>query len=182
MEELLKKLGFTDEQIQKIIGGMKENKIYTTKEEKIEERYSKLKEQKTALDEQIKTTNATIEDLKKNNKDNETLQTKVGEYESKVSEYEKQIQNMQFNYAVDGALKGANVKNIKAVKALLNMENVKLDGENILGLTDQLETLKESDSYLFGTTISGNEPEDGKSNPSPQDATDLRGALAQKYQ
>lgn len=182
MEELLKKLGFTDEQIQKITGGMKENKIYTTKEEKIEERYDKLKEQKAALDEQIKTANATIEDLKKNNKDNETLQTKVGEYESKVSEYEKQIQNMQFNYAVDGALKGANVKNIKAVKALLNMENIKLDGENILGLTDQLETLKESDSYLFGTTISGNEPEDGKSNPSPQEATDLRGALAQKYQ
>ena len=182
MEELLKKLGFTDEQIQKITGGTKENKIYTTKEEKIEERYDKLKEQKAALDEQIKTANATIEDLKKNNKDNETLQTKVGEYESKVSEYEKQIQNMQFNYAVDGALKGANVKNIKAVKALLNMENIKLDGENILGLTDQLETLKESDSYLFGTTISGNEPEDGKSNPSPQEATDLRGALAQKYQ
>ncbi|EPY2290981.1 phage scaffolding protein [Clostridium sporogenes] len=182
MEELLKKLGYTDEQIQKIIGGMKENKIYTTTEEKIEERYNKLKEQKVALDEQIKTANATIEDLKKNNTDNQTLQSKIGEYESKVSGYEKQIQDMQFNYAIDGALKGANVKNIKAVKALLNMENVKLDGENILGLTDQLETLKESDSYLFWTTISGNEPEDGKSNPSPQEATDLRGALAQKYQ
>lgn len=182
MEELLKKLGYTDEQIQKIIGGMKENKIYTTTEEKIEERYNKLKEQKVALDQQIKTANATIEDLKKNNTDNETLQSKIGEYESKVSDYEKQIQDMQFNYAIDGALKGANVKNIKAVKALLNMENVKLDGENILGLTDQLETLKESDSYLFGTTIYGNEPEDGKSNPSPQEATDLRGALAQKYQ
>ncbi|NFC87506.1 scaffolding protein [Clostridium botulinum] len=182
MEELLKKLGFTDEQIQKIIGGMKENKIYTTKEEKIEERYNKLKEQKVAVDEQIKTANATINDLKRNNTDNETLQTKVSEYETKVSDYEKKISDMQFNYAVDGALKGANVKNIKAVKALLNMENIKLDGENILGLTDQLETLKESDSYLFGTTISGNEPEDGKSNPSPQEATDLRGALAQKYQ
>ena len=182
MEELLKKLGYTDEQIQKIIGGMKENKIYTTTEEKIEERYNKLKEQKVALDEQIKTANATIEDRKKNNTDNQTLQSKIGEYESKVSGYEKQIQDMQFNYAIDGALKGANVKNIKAVKALLNMENVKLDGENILGLTDQLETLKESDSYLFWTTISGNEPEDGKSNPSPQEATDLRGALAQKYQ
>ncbi|MCS4448643.1 phage scaffolding protein, partial [Clostridium botulinum] len=117
MEELLKKLGFTDEQIQKIIGGMKENKIYTTKEQKIEERYSKLKDQKTALDEQIKTANATIEDLKKNNKDNETLQTKVGEYESKVSEYEKQIQDMQFNYTLEGALKSANVRNTKAVKA-----------------------------------------------------------------
>ncbi|MCS4446763.1 phage scaffolding protein, partial [Clostridium botulinum] len=81
-----------------------------------------------------------------------------------------------------GALKSANVRNTKAVKALLNMDNVKLDGENILGLTDQLETLKGSDSYLFETTVSGNEPEDGKSNPTPQDTTDLRSALAQKYQ
>ena len=182
MEELLKKLGYTDEQIQKIIGGMKENKIYTTTEEKIEERYNKLKEQKVALDEQIKTANATIEDLKKNNTDNETLQSKIGEYESKVSDYEKQIQDMQFNYAVDGALKGANVRNTKAIKALLNMDNVKLDGENILGLTEQLETLKKSDAYLFETTVTGNDPTDGKSNPTPQDTTDLRSALAQRYQ
>ncbi|MCW6112447.1 phage scaffolding protein [Clostridium sporogenes] len=182
MEELLKRLGYTDEQIQKIIGGMKENKIYTTTEEKIEERYNKLKEQKVALDEQIKTANATIEDLKKNNTDNETLQSKIGEYESKVSDYEKQIQDMQFNYAIDGALKNANVKNTKAVKALLNLQNVKLDGESIMGLNDQLEALKKSDSYLFDATISGNEPGDGKSNPSPQEATDLRSALAQKYQ
>ncbi|MBE6058232.1 phage scaffolding protein [Clostridium sp.] len=182
MEELLKKLGYTDEQIQKIIGGMKENKIYTTTEEKIEERYNKLKEQKVALDEQIKTANVTIEDLKKNNTDNETLQSKIGEYESKVSDYEKQIQDMQFNYAVDGALKGANVRNTKAIKALLNMDNVKLDGENILGLTEQLETLKKSDAYLFETTVTGNEPTDGNSNPTPQDTTDLRSALAQKYQ
>ncbi|WP_050491649.1 phage scaffolding protein [Clostridium botulinum] len=182
MEELLKKLEFTDEQIQKIIGGMKENKIYTTKEEKIEERYDKLKEQKAALDEQIKTANATINDLKKNNTDNEELQTKVTDYETKVSKYEKQIQDMQFNYAIDGALKGANVRNTKAIKALLNMDNVKLDGENILGLTEQLESLKESDSYLFETTVIGNDPTDGKSNPTPQDTTDLRSALAQKYQ
>ncbi|SHI90254.1 Phage minor structural protein GP20 [Clostridium amylolyticum] len=182
MEELLKKLGYTDEQIQKIIGGMKENKIFTTTEEKIEERYNKLKEQKAALDEQINTANATIEDLKKNNTDNNTLQTKVKEYEDKVSDYEKKISDMQFNYAVDGALKGANVKNIKAVKALLNMENVKLDGENIIGLSDQVEALKKSDTYLFETTVSGNEPRDGKNNPTPQEATDLRSALAQKYQ
>ncbi|MEW8955769.1 phage scaffolding protein [Clostridium sp.] len=135
-----------------------------------------------ALNEQLKTANTTIEDLKKNNTDNETLQSKIGEYETKVTDYEKQIQNMQFNYAVDGALKSANVRNAKAIKALLNMENVKLDGENILGLTDQLEALKKSDSYLFDTTVTGSDPTDGKSNPAPQDTTDLRSALAQKYQ
>lgn len=102
-----------------------------------------------ALDEQLKNANTTITDLKKDNKDNEGLQTKVGEYETKVKDYEKQIKDMQFNYALEGALKGANVRNTKAVKALLNLENVKLDGENLLGLNEQLDSLKESDSYLF---------------------------------
>ena len=56
---------------------------------------------------------------------------------------------MQFNHALEGALKGANVRNAKAVKALLNLENIKIDGEAIIGLNEQLEALKESDSYLF---------------------------------
>lgn len=163
MEELLKKLGFSEEQISKVIGGMKENKIYTTTEEKLDERYSKLKEQKEALEEQVKNANDTIADLKKGNKDNEILQTKIGEYESKVTNYEKKISEMQFNHALEGALKGASVKNTKAVRALLNLENIKLDGENILGLSDQIDALKKSDAYLFETTIVGGTPKDGKS-------------------
>jgi len=121
------------------------------------------------LDQQLKVANTTITDLKKNNKDNEELQTKVTDYETKVKEYEKQIKNMQFNYALEGALKSANVRNTKAVKALLNLENVKLDGESILGLKEQLESLKQSDSYLFAeeqqTTFSGVKPVGGAKTP-----------------
>ncbi|NFA98019.1 scaffolding protein [Clostridium botulinum] len=118
-----------------------------------------------ALNGQLKTANDTITTLKKDNKENESLQTKVGEYETKVKEYEKQIQDMQFNYALEGALKGANVRNTKAVKALLNLEGVKLDGQNIIGLNEQIEAIKKSDSYLFAEEqkpkFSGVEPTDG---------------------
>ncbi|KIN80780.1 phage scaffolding protein [Clostridium botulinum] len=122
-----------------------------------------------ALDEQLKNANTTITDLKKSNKDNGELQTKVTDYEIKVKDYEKKIQDMQFNYALEGALKGANVRNIKAVKALLNLENVKLDGENVLGLSEQIEALQKSDSYLFAEEqkpkFSGVEPTDGSKVP-----------------
>ncbi|RFM22071.1 scaffolding protein [Clostridium botulinum] len=122
-----------------------------------------------ALDEQLKNANTTITDLKKSNKDNEELQTKVTDYETKVKDYEKKIQDMQFNYALEGALKGANVRNTKAVKALLNLEGVKLDGENVLGLSEQIEALKKSDSYLFAEEqkpkFSGVEPTDGSKTP-----------------
>ena len=128
------------------------------------------KDKFNALNEQLKTANTTIDDLKKSNKDNEALQTKVTEYETKVSEYEKQIQDMQFNYSLEGALKSANVRNIKAVKALLKLEDVKLDGETIIGLNNQLEALKESDSYLFveeqqQPKFSGVNPVDGAKTP-----------------
>lgn len=87
------------------------------------------KDKFNALNKQLKTANTTILDLKKNNKDYETLQVKVEEYESKVKEYEKKIADMQFNYVLEKLLKGANVRNTKAVKALLSLKDVKLDGE-----------------------------------------------------
>ncbi|MBU3193473.1 phage scaffolding protein [Clostridium algidicarnis] len=127
------------------------------------------KDKFNTLSEQLKTANTTITDLKKSNGDNETLQTKVKDYETKVKDYEKQIKDMQFNHSLDEALKGANVRNSKAIKALLNLENVKLDGESIIGLNDQLEALKKSDSYLFAERqnpkFSGVEPTDGSKSP-----------------
>ncbi|APC82404.1 phage scaffolding protein [Clostridium botulinum] len=125
-----------------------------------------------ALDEQLKNANTTITDLKKSNKDNETLQTKVGDYETKVKDYEKKIQDMQFNYALEGALKGANVRNTKAVKALLNLENIKLDGETLIGISEQIEELRKSDSYLFleeqvQPKFSGVNPVDSSANKTP---------------
>ncbi|HGS9497999.1 TPA: hypothetical protein ACMVA2_004033, partial [Clostridioides difficile] len=83
MEELLKKLGYQDTDIKNIIEGMKKDKIYTSKEENIDERYNKLKEQKIALEEQIKGANDTISDLKKNSKNSEDIEAKVKEWENK---------------------------------------------------------------------------------------------------
>ena len=60
------------------------------------------------------------------------------------------------------ALRDAAAKNPKAVKALLDKEKLKLDGETLLGLEDQLKTLRESDAYLFGEdNLSGKKPGDG---------------------
>ncbi|NFD56114.1 scaffolding protein [Clostridium botulinum] len=127
------------------------------------------KDKFNTLNEQLKTANTTITDLKKSNKDNEELQTKVTDYETKVKDYEKQIQDMQFNYALEGALKSANVRNTKAVKALLNLEGIKLDGESLIGLNEQIEGIKKSDSYLFTEEqkpkFSGVEPTDGSKTP-----------------
>lgn len=98
---------------------------------------------------QLETANATITDLKKNNVDNEKLQNKVTEYETEITKLKDEAAKKDFNYRLEDALKGSKAKNLKALKALLDMDKVKLEGDKFTGLEEQLTALKESDAYLF---------------------------------
>lgn len=165
LSEILKAQGLTDEQISKITASMKENKIYETTLEKADERYTKLKGQKEDLEGQLKTANDTIADLKKNNADNETLQNTIKDHEATIATLQKEAETKDFNYALDAVLKDNKCKNAKALKALLNMEGIKLNEGKFEGLEEQLKTLKESDSYLFD----GEEKQPGGSGFNPDD-------------
>ena len=46
-------------------------------------------------------------------------------------------------------INNAKAKNVKSVKANLDLEKIKLDGDKLLGFDDQIEALKKSDAYLF---------------------------------
>jgi predicted nucleic acid-binding Zn-ribbon protein len=61
-----------------------------------------------------------------------------------------QVSALKFDHALDSALTAAKAKNAKAVKALLKSEDLKLaeDG-SIVGLKEQLETIKSENDYLF---------------------------------
>ena len=95
-----------------------------------------------------------------------------------------EIATLQFNHALDGALSGAKAKNVKAVKALLNMEGLKLNGEEIVGLNDQLAKLKTDNDYLFEGAKQPPAVFAGKAGDPPaagSPALDLRAALSEKY-
>lgn len=151
-KELLKAQSLTDEQINNITAKMKEEKIYTTSLENADERYTKLKGQKADLDEQIKAANTTITELKKNNKDNEVLQQTIQDHEATIENLKKESAQKDFNYALDSALKDNKCKNAKALKALLDLDNIKFNEGKLEGLEGQLTALKESDGYLFDTS------------------------------
>ncbi len=76
-------------------------------------------------------------------------------YESAKTEAEKELGNLRLDNAVERALTAAKTKNPKLAKAALDMSVIKLDGENILGLNEQLTKLKETDAYLFDETPAG---------------------------
>lgn len=165
IKELLKKLGYADEDITKIEKGLSDEKIFLTKEENIEERYSKLKTQKEELEKQIQTlteTNTNIQTEYDNYKKGSITQE---EYEIKVKEIQEEADNKvkQNNFdsklAVKLMSKEINAKDVIDIKANLDMSKISLDGENFIGLDEQINSLKERKDYLFNkeeTIITGN--------------------------
>jgi len=151
--------------------------------EKFDEKNQTVKDLQTQLDDRDKQ----LEDLKKIDADG--LQQKIDELqqenENTKQEYQEKLESQAFDFSLEKALTNAKVKNTKAVKALLDTEKIKLDGDKLLNLDDQLEALKESDSYLFEdeqqsepkpSFTTGQHQTGGNGEPS-----NLQEALAQHY-
>ena len=157
IQEILKNNGLNEDQITNILNSMKEAKVYTTKHENIDERYNKLKTQKTELEAQIKERDTQLADLSKNNKDNESLLNQIKDLQAlnkqTTTDYENQ---MQFDYALEGALTNAKCKNNKALKALLDINSIKYQEGKLEGLQEQIETLQKDASYLFDLNTAPN--------------------------
>src|SRR5690625_98462 len=103
------------------------------------------------LQKQIDDRDEELEELKKVDPDElqQTISNLQEKYDTQKEEYEQKLQQQAFDFTLDKTLTNAGVRNSKAVKALLDTESIKLDGDKLLGLDDQLESLKESDDYLF---------------------------------
>ena len=97
-----------------------------------------------------------LETLKAAAGDNEALKTQIADLQKAnadaVSAHESEMTQLKVDFAVEKALTGAKAKNIKAVKALLDLEGAKLDKEgNVKGLQEQIDKLvaDESTKFLF---------------------------------
>lgn len=165
--DFLKNLGLEDDVVDKI---MEENgKDITDLKTKIANLQDDLKVKEGV----IETKNTKISELEK--VDVEALKT--AEYERGKAEGSAEIERFKFNTALDNALKGAKVKDSKTISGLLDMEKIKLENEQIVGLDEQLKTLKESHDYLFDND--GKTPHFAGSTPGGTGGSDEEGALAQ---
>lgn len=145
--EFLEGLGLEKETIDKVMAEHGKT-VNTTKEQldTVTTERDNLKEQLTDRDTQLN-------DLSDKVKDSEELTAEINRLKEENQTATKELQNkldtQAFEFKLDKALTGAKVKNTKAVKALLDTETIKLDGDKLLNLDEQLEALKESDAYLF---------------------------------
>lgn len=89
-------------------------------------------------------------------KDNETITNEIAELRKKnedtTKKYEAELSSLRFESSFEKAVGAYKTKNPKALRALLDMEKVKLiDDGSFIGLDEQVKALKESDPYLFET-------------------------------
>ena len=100
-----------------------------------------------------------LETLKASAGDNEALTKQIADLQAENTKaketHESEMTQLKVDFAVEKALTGANAKNIKAVKALLDLTDAKLDKDgNVKGLSEQIEKLTTADDtkFLFDAT------------------------------
>lgn len=101
---------------------------------------------------ELNTANQTIANLQNTVKkfDGVDVQKLKDDLMTAESKYNTDINKIKLENALDMALISGKAKNAKAVKALLNLDDIKLDGDKLLGLDTQLEKIKTDNDYLFG--------------------------------
>ena len=148
----LEDLGLTKEQVDsvmKINGDDIENAKGTaaTEIKNLQTEVEGLKTQVSDRDKQLETLKTSAGDNAELKKQIEDLQT---ENATAKANHESELNQLKINFAVEKALTGAKAKNIKAVKALLELEDAKLDKDgNVKGLAEQIEKLTTGDDTKF---------------------------------
>lgn len=127
-------------------------------------------QQRDGFKKQLETVNNEMAGFKDKIKSADDLRTQLTALNEKnvalQADFEKKLKTQKLNSAIDTALIQNKAKNPAAVRALLKMDSISLDGENVIGLNDQLEKIKKSDDYLFGKeVIQGDDHNDNSTPP-----------------
>lgn len=148
LTEILKANGLTEDQIKSITETMKENKIFTASEENMDVRYNKLKTDHDALTAKDAESQKLIADLQKSAKDNESIQTKITEYEATIQKQVEELQTVQTESALKIGLLAAGAKATDIDYLIFKMKaddtfKVALDDNGqIKGLDEKVKSMK----------------------------------------
>lgn len=120
--------------------------------------YEALNGQLNGKQTELETANALIEDLKKGNKSNDDLQSKISEYEEQVADLRTQLEETKLKSAVKVALMSENAVDVDYLTFKLNEsgEAIELDENgNIKGWPDKISNLKTKFPKMFESGDSG---------------------------
>ena len=189
LQEILAAQNLNEEQIAAIEAAMKENKIFTSGEENIDIRYSKLKGEHDTKIKELEGAQNLIKQLQESAKDNENVQTKIKEYEAQIQQLQADAAKTKLDYAIKVNLleKNVNPDSIDYLLFKINQDNkeLKLDeNDKLQGIDfDELKTkyvshFKAEDSNASKRLDPNSLPQGGEPNNEPKSLAD---ALKQKY-
>lgn len=123
--------------------------IEKSKHEEVVEENKTLKTSVSDRDKQLETLKALAGDNEELKKQIETMKQQNADQEKA---HKAELAQLKLDNAIDTALTVAGAKNTKAVKALLDISQVKLEEDGKLtGWDEQIKALQKSDAYLFAT-------------------------------
>ncbi len=135
--------------------------------------FNALNETKKALDGQIKDRDTQLDALKK--VDAAGLQAEIvklqGENRAAQEKHDADLKQIKLKATLEARLAKEKAIDVTAVSALLDHSKISLDGDNLIGIDEQLKTLRESKKWAFETTdvpgAGGNPPPGGDPGNTP---------------
>lgn len=166
-------LGFTEEQATKAeVESKKELEAYVPKS-----KFDEVESQKTDLEKTVKERDGQLEKLKKSAGDNESLQNQIEtlqkENKAAKEKYDLEVKELKINNAIKLAI-ADKAQDADLVASLFDKSKLILgDDGKITGLDEQLNSLKESKTFLFKPDTNNNDNSQkpgfriGNPNPNP---------------
>lgn len=117
-------------------------------------RFNEVNEAKKNAEQQLSERDKQLDELKKSlTNDNKELKSKLealqAENKTAKERYEQDLNTFKINNALDLALTQNGAKNLKAARALIDLEKIKIEGDKINGIEDQIKALLKSDDSKF---------------------------------
>lgn len=146
--EDLKELGLNDDQIAAVMTA------YGKEVNPLKEQVDSLTSERDNLKQQVSDRDGQLDDLRKNAGKNEELQATIKQLQddnkAAAAKYQNDLAAKEKGFKIEGALRDAKARNVKAVLSLIDTDKVSVQKDGTLdGLTDQIAAVKQSDSYLF---------------------------------
>ncbi len=144
-KEQLLALGLTDELADKV---MKEfgNMVPQSRLNEITSARDNYKQQLEERDKQLKELSKSVKDNEELSKQIKTLQE---QNQANTKEYEEKLAKTKLDNAINLELTKMGVKDNDLVKVKLSHDAIKFENDELVGLEEQVKSLKESHSYLF---------------------------------
>lgn len=151
--EDLKEMGLNDDQIASVMTA------YGKEVNPLKEQLNSLTSERDSLQQQVSDRDGQLDDLRKNAGKNEELEAQIKQLQddnkANATKYQNELAAKEKSFKIEGALRDAKAKNVKAVISLIDTDKVSVKKDGTLdGLTDQIDAVKKSDGYLFDSAES----------------------------